>query len=47
MSGDIFYTWQYDIRWVGTELRKLGIMKKDSKRGIWELSDTFIQSNKV
>ena len=47
MSGDIFYTWQYDIRWSGIVLKKLGIMKKDSKRGIWELSDTFIQSNKV
>jgi hypothetical protein len=30
ISGDIFYTWQYDIRWVGTELRKLGIMKNNN-----------------
>ena len=21
-SGDLFYTWQYDIRWAATELRK-------------------------
>jgi hypothetical protein len=47
ISGDIFYTWQYDIRWVGTELRKLGIMKNNCKRGVWELSESFIQSNKV
>lgn len=39
-SGNLFYTWQYDIRWAATELRKSGIMKsaEDSKKGIWELS---------
>lgn len=38
-SDDLFYTWQYDIRWAATELRKMGIMKsKDaSPKGIWEL----------
>ena len=38
-SGDLFYTWQYDIRWAATELRKNGTMKsaKDSPKGIWEL----------
>lgn len=37
--SDMFYTWQYDFRWGGTELRKTGIMKtsKDSKKGIWQL----------
>ena len=27
VSGDLFYTWQYDFRWSATELRKQGIMK--------------------
>ncbi|MEC4295330.1 hypothetical protein [Adlercreutzia shanghongiae] len=39
-SGDLFYTWQYDIRWAATTLRKEGIMKDASlsKTGVWELS---------
>jgi hypothetical protein len=39
-SGDLFYTWQYDVRWAATELRKTGIMREshDSPRGVWELS---------
>lgn len=39
-SGDLFYTWQYDIRWSATTLRKEGIMKDASlsKTGVWELS---------
>ncbi|SDY44385.1 hypothetical protein [Eubacterium barkeri] len=38
-SGDLFYTWQYDIRWAATKLRKTKELKdaKDSPRGIWEL----------
>ena len=38
-SGDLFYTWQYDIRWAATELRKTGRMKaaEISPRGIWEV----------
>lgn len=38
-SGDLFYTWQYDIRWAANELRRKGIMKdaENSPRGIWEL----------
>ncbi|TES48994.1 hypothetical protein E2L07_17545 [Halalkalibacterium halodurans] len=38
-SGDLFYTWQYDIRWAANELRRKGIMKdaEKSPRGIWEL----------
>lgn len=38
-SGDLFYTWQYDIRWAATSLRKAGIMKDTSisTRGVWEL----------
>jgi hypothetical protein len=39
-SGDLFYTWQYDIRWAATRLRKQGIMRapEQSPKGIWELS---------
>lgn len=38
-SGDLFYTWQYDIRWAATELRKSKKMKSAelSERGVWEL----------
>ena len=40
-SGDLFYTWQYDMRWAATELRKSGKIKSAdlSPKGIWELSD--------
>ena len=39
VSGDLFYTWQYDFRWAATELRKRGVMKsnQESKKGFWEL----------
>jgi len=39
-SGDLFYTWQYDIRWTAWQLREQGKMKQDnlSPKGIWELS---------
>lgn len=38
-SGNLFYTWQYDIRWAATTLRKSGIMKDASisDYGVWEL----------
>jgi len=38
-SGDLFYTWQYDIRWAATDLRKNGRMvaAEISSRGVWEL----------
>jgi hypothetical protein len=40
-SGDLFYTWQYDVRWAATDLRGRGIMREDSEspRGLWELAD--------
>lgn len=39
-SGELFYTWQYDIRWAATKLRKKGVMKSEneSPRGIWILN---------
>jgi hypothetical protein len=39
-SGDLFFTWQYDIRWVATQLRNKGILRaaESSPSGIWELA---------
>jgi hypothetical protein len=39
VSGDAFYTWQYEIRWAGDILRKKGILRPvdESSRGVWEL----------
>lgn len=38
-SGDLFYTWQYDIRWAATTLRRKGTMRDASlsDSGVWEL----------
>jgi hypothetical protein len=39
-SGDLFYKWQYDMRWAANELRRSGVMKStdDSPTGVWELA---------
>jgi len=39
-SGDLFYSWQYDIRWAADYLRRTGVLKavELSPRGIWELN---------
>ena len=39
-SGDLLFTWQYDMRWAANVLRRNGVMKAVglSSRGIWELS---------
>ena len=39
-SGDLFFTWQYDIRWAANKLRRSGKMKAAelSPKGLWELS---------
>jgi hypothetical protein len=47
-SGELFYTWNYDIRWAATKLRKENRLKPASKKenshgadispkGIWEI----------
>jgi len=38
-SGDLFFTWQYDIRWAANQLRREGIIRAAnlSPKGIWEL----------
>jgi hypothetical protein len=39
-SGDLLYTWQYDLRWAATKLRNRGILKAVENRGdgIWRLA---------
>jgi hypothetical protein len=39
-SGDLFFTWQYDMRWAATKLRELGKFRSAdvSARGQWELA---------
>ena len=36
---DLFYSWQYDMRWAATELRKKGrlVAADDDRRGKWTL----------
>ena len=38
-AGPLFYTWQYDIRWAATALRKEGRLRpaEVSPKGVWEL----------
>ncbi|MCF8483983.1 MAG: hypothetical protein K9G71_02135 [Rhodobacteraceae bacterium] len=35
-SGDLFFTWQYDMRWAGQALQQAGKMKKLAKS--WALT---------
>jgi hypothetical protein len=39
-SGDLFFTWQYDVRWAANRLRRSGVLRpaEESPRGVWELS---------
>jgi hypothetical protein len=41
-SGDLFFTWQYDMRWSANILRAKGTMKpaQVSGNGIWELASS-------
>jgi len=38
-SGDLFFTWQYEMRWAGTRLVQKRKLTKtgDGKRGVWQL----------
>jgi hypothetical protein len=40
VSGDMFYTWQYDMRWAATKLRQREIIlpAKLTPRGVWKLA---------
>jgi hypothetical protein len=39
-AGDLFYTWQYDVRWAADKLRRNGKMKPAyaSPQVVWELN---------
>ena len=39
--GDLFYTWQYDLRWAGLKLRKADVLlpASDEERGVWRLRE--------
>ena len=39
-AGDLFYTWQYDVRWAATQLRQAGKIRDaaSSPKGVWELT---------
>lgn len=36
-SGDLFYTWQYDMRWQAQTLQDEGRLSKKGKGGRWQL----------
>lgn len=36
-SGDLFFTWQYDMRWAGQLLQKRGLLRKGSEDRKWAL----------
>ena len=39
-TADLFYQWQYEIRWAGDLLRREGTLvpARTSPRGVWELA---------
>ena len=39
-AGDLFYTWQYDMRWEAQKLRDVGTFtaKHGKRSGAWELN---------
>lgn len=38
-SGDLFYTWQYDLRWAATKLRQTGFLDINERGQPWRLRD--------
>jgi hypothetical protein len=37
-SGDLFFSWQYDMRWAATALRRAGELQAADDRGVWKLT---------
>ena len=37
-AGDLFYTWQYDMRWAAQELQNEGKLSKAGKNRAWFLT---------
>ena len=42
LSGDLFFTWQYDIRWAKKGLRDRGIVEvlRSGPKSIWSLKQS-------
>ena len=39
-GGDLFFTWQYDVRWAALQLRKLGAIEPhDVAKRVWVLTN--------
>jgi len=38
--GDLFVTWQYEVRWAARMLRQDGVLRtaEESPKGVWELA---------
>ncbi|MBU6503557.1 MAG: hypothetical protein KGQ35_11920 [Burkholderiales bacterium] len=36
-AGDLYFTWQYDMRWAAISLRKDGHVEEPGKRETWKL----------
>jgi len=39
-AGDLFFTWQYDLRWAAQTLRDAGVLVRldGDRSGVWTLS---------
>ena len=48
-SGDLFYTWQYDVRWAAQKLRESGVLMKldGDRRGQWVIANTAHTSTRA
>jgi hypothetical protein len=46
-SADLFFTWQYDIRWARDKLSKAGVLETITvgRKSIWKLSSVSASSN--
>ena len=39
-SGDLFFTWQYDVRWAAQKLRNSGVLEavNGDRSGLWTIA---------
>jgi hypothetical protein len=37
-AGDLFYTWQYDVRWAATKLRHQNKLRETTRGAPWMLA---------
>jgi hypothetical protein len=47
-SGDLFFTWQYDLRWAAQLLRDDGILEPvgKSRDGVWRLTERAAEDDR-